>query len=307
MTQQIFSVLAAHGRQTLPALHVLTRLPMRRLKTGLGILIQHHILHHDYLHKAPLPKKEGDEDSGDDSEPDAAPISYQVNWTTAYGIVRTQRILKLVADREGHAASKLLSNVLQLGHASIEDLIAEYDLSPASKRDGGVDTGEPLTNGGPVNGLAKDASSKSSHDHITSLYDFYMLMRSLVTKGYLVKVSTRSYLPEADRVDKIKQEVIAESFPDGKITGPKKSKDFQAAFKTMKRKHEEEDAYRASRDDASRGTIKKAATSNNKRVKLNGHMTNGFHHDCESAAMEVELAVPRLPVSCASYTFPRCD
>jgi DNA-directed RNA polymerase III subunit RPC3 len=213
--------------------------------------------------------------------------------------VRVHKILKLVADRDGDAASKLLSNVLQLGHASIGDLIAEYDLTAASKRDSGIDTAEHnVSEDGLLNGIAKANHATAASGKVATLSEFHLLTRSLLKKGYLVKVGERSYYSQNELQEQIKQSVIKRKFPDGKITGPKKSKEFRAAFNALKRKYEDEDAYKSSRDDASHGKIKseKSTTSSNKRVKLNGDLPNGIHHSCSAMLIDSDHSVPKLPV-----------
>lgn len=287
MNKQIFSCLAEHGRQTLPALQQLTRLPLRRLKIALGVLIQQHILHHHH-------KSREDED-----EDDREPTFFSINWNAAYCLVRNRKIVKLVVDRESEAAGSLICNILQLGHASIGDLTAEYDLVPPSKRDSGIDTAnQHINKPNHVNGITNHGKHKTANNKITNASQLHSLTRRLLTKGYLAKVGIRTYMPKADLHEHIKDTVIQTEFPDGKITGSKKAVTYQNAFNYLKRKYDEEDAYRAYRDDSSHGQINRAKSPSQKRVKLNGHTSNGVHHLRDTlAADDADVApVPMLSV-----------
>lgn len=286
MNKQIFSTLAHHGRQALPALQQLTRLPLRRLKTALGILIQQHIVHYH--------RKSRDDEEEDEREP----TFFSINWNAAYGLLRNRKIVKLVADTEGEAAGSLIGNILQLGHASIGDLNAEYDLVPSSKRDSGIETfGHPTVDSGPVNAITDSDKHSASHSKITKASQLHALTRTLLTKGYLVKVGGRTFMPRADLHEHIKDAVIQQEFPDGKITGAKKGLKYQEAFNHLKRKYDDEDAYRSYRDDASHGEIKRAKSPSHKRVKLNGHMSNGANHLCDAIAAEEDDGVPVAKLS----------
>ncbi|KAK3719733.1 RNA polymerase III subunit C82 [Vermiconidia calcicola] len=274
LAAKIFTILADHGRLHLPALHQLTRIPLRRLKNAVALLLQHHIL---YYH----------------ASYDEEPTYFQVNWDAAYAIIRTRKIAKLIADREGEAAGRLVSNILQLGHASVGDLLDEYGLTPDSKRDSGIDVVDHhMSEEGLVNGIAKDGKLEAVDSEVTTTSEFHSLMRKLLEKGFLVKVGQRTYTAYADLTEQVKDIVIAEYFPTGKVTGPKKAPEFKARVNEQKRKWEEEDAYSSSKDDAARGTFKK---SHNKRVKLNGDLPNGLHHDCAVHDVDAEYSGPKLP------------
>ncbi|KAK5172747.1 RNA polymerase III subunit C82 [Saxophila tyrrhenica] len=367
--KQIFSYLADHGRQPLAVIKQYTRIPLRRLKLALGILIQHHLIRH-YCQ----------------SEEYGYPTQFQVDWKSAYSIVRAPKFLKLVKDREGEVAGDVLAKVLHAGHATVDHLADEYvperiakakqlkkqaakekaAKDKAAKRDSGISNGKPngdqagaskegvngkpklklktttaddesmdksedeeevdgsqnglddneddsdeSPNGDDEDGVANDQSPKGNgedkEDAGPSLreelnfgkagddaeYDdfdyesddesrltmsepeLHILLRKLLKEGYLNKVGPRSFIPEADLDEEIKETIIKERFPDGRITGPKTGPQYQEAFNSLKRKYEEEDAYNEV-TDASHGEIK--------RPRLNGSLTNGDHSEASSTA-----------------------
>ena len=229
------------------------------------------------------------------------PTYFEVDWQSAYILVRVPKINTLVTDRYGEAAGQIIANILQLGHASIGDLASEFDLTLPSKRDSGIDTVEQrMTDEGLINGISKDGHEKStSAEHIATLSQFHETLLTLLKDGYLVKVSARSYIPQSDLEVQMKETIVSESFPDGKITGPKKQMEYRAAVDNLKRKWQEEDEYKRFTDIESRGTIKrsKAPSSSNKRVKMNGGLTNGVvHHEAKTEDDVAECSVPKLPV-----------
>ena len=268
------------------ALHQFTHIPLRQIKTAIATLIQHHIILHHSV----------DEDS---------PTSFQIDWNTAYNLVRSHKVTSLVVQREGEAAGQLVATIQQLGQASVGDLLDAYELTEGSKRDSGIDTVEHhMSEEGLINGIAKDGKQKNTSETITTVSDSHSILRTLLEKGYLMKVAPRSYVPPRDLEEQLRDTVIEGNadFKDGKVNGSKKKLQFENAVNSLKRKCQDEDSYSKTRDVASRGTIKrsKAPTSSNKRVKLNGELPNGICHVSEIEDEEVAPSVQKLPV------FSRC-
>ena len=264
---------------TILTLQQYTHISLRRLKAGIGILTLHHIL----LYHA-----------GEEYEP----TSLQIDWDAAYNLLRTDTITKLVTEREGEAAGKLVTTVLRLGHATVGDLAGSFDLSSSSKRDSGIDTlEEHMTEEGLVNGIVKDEATGK----INTSTNFHSMLHTLLSNGYLVKVGHRSYIPQADLSEQLQHAVISARFPDGKVTGPKKQKEFKTALNDLKRKWQDEDSYSEHIDIASKGAIKRSKvspTNTNKRVRVNGDLTNGIHHHEEYEEETAVRSCPKLPVSC---------
>ena len=159
-----------------------------------------------------------------------------------------------------------------------------------------------------INGIAKDHKYGEDKGKIDTVSKFHLTLRDLLSKGYLVKVGNRSYVPQADLSEQLRDAVIAEKFRDGKITGPKKQMEFRSAFNTLKREWQDEDAYSDFRDIASHGTIKrsKASPSSNKRVKVNGNLPSGIHCDMEDEDEEKCHSVSKLPVLCCCPSRSAC-
>lgn len=283
--------MAERGRLSLISLRQLSGIPPRRLKAGLTTLIQHHIVLYNAV----------DEDE---------PTYFQVDWHTAYVLVRLRKLIKVVKDREGEAAGQIISNILQLGHASVGDLADEYDLTPSSKRDSGIDTVEEhMTEDGLINGIAKKGKPSLPQDKNTSVSKFHGTLRSLLAKGFLVKVNERTYLSPADLQERVRDTVIAEHFPGGRITGPKKEKVFQLAVKNLKRKWQDDDNYSDTRDIGSHGEIKRCSppSSSNKRVKskkLSNGVNHRDHYADEDRVEEFEPRADKLPVWCCCPNQP---
>lgn len=88
-----------------------------------------------------------------------------------------------------------------------------------------------------------------------------------------------------------------------KMTGPTKAKEINIELNTLKRKWEDEDSYSKTRDIATKGVIKRAKSlaPSNKRVKVNGDLTNGIHHEFVDESEDVEECVSKLPVYAAVH------
>lgn len=287
MSKQIFNTLASYGRLTIAQLYHHTQIPTRRLKPAITLLTQHHII----LHYA------ADEDE---------PTYFSVNWEAAYVLVRPRKIARLVEDRYGEAAGNMIETVMQIGHVSVGDLAAEYSLESGSKRDSGIDTVEQhMTEEGMLNGIAKNIEQQKPQAHITAVTQYHDTLRSLLDAGFLTKVGARALTAASDLQEQLENVVIAEQFADGRVTGPKKAKLFEAAVTTLKRKWHDEDEYAPHRDIGSQGTIKRGKASSsqgNKRVKISDNLPNGIHDSAlelnDDEDMAVKRPVRKLPVLC---------
>ena len=276
--------MAEHGRLTLPALAHHSKVSPTRLRHGLATLIQQHLL----LHYTP-------EEHG--------PTYYSVDHRNAYFLVRTGRVIELVEERYGEGAGQIVANLLQLGHAKVGDLADAYDLAPGSKRDSGIDTGQEHVNGeGIINGMTNGhVHTTDQHRKITTVSGFHTTLRKLLWSGFLVKVGSRIYQPQSDLQEELEEQVISESFPDRRVTGPKKQMEFKRAVGGLKRKWRETDEYSDLRDVASRGTIRYAGAqvAPNKRAKMNRGLPNGVaHYEDLDMEEDVHHSAPRLPVLC---------
>lgn len=279
--KNVFSTLAKHGRLSRPQLQQLTRIPGRQVRHALTVLTQQHVIRHHTAYDDDL-------------------TFYQVDWRNTYYLLRSNRIIAIVDDRYGEGAGKIVSNLLQLGHARVGDLVQAFDLEP-SKRDSGIERCTEHVNGEvKVNGV--DNSHKVPHGKITTVAQFHGTIRLLLRAGFLIKFSPRMYKPSADLQAEIEDIVIRDSFPDRKITGPKKKAEFESAVKVLKRKWRETDDYNEYRDVDSKGIVHRPGQPV-KRAKLNGGITNGGHHGHGDEDLDNENA-PKLPVLCCGH--PQC-
>ncbi|EME47326.1 hypothetical protein DOTSEDRAFT_69302 [Dothistroma septosporum NZE10] len=252
---RVFTTLAKNGRLSRTQLQQHTRLPARQMRHALTILTQQHIIRH---HTA-----------------DDELTFYQVDWRNTYRLLRSNRIITLVDDRFGEGAGKIVSNLLQLGHARVGDLAQAFDLEP-SKRGGGVQHCTEHVNGeARVNGVNNRLMVQ--HVKITTVAQFHGTIRKLLQTGFLIKFAPRMYKPSADLQAELEEVVISDSFPDRKISGPKRKAEFMAAVKQLKRKWHETDDYNEYRDVDSKGIIHRPGQPV-KRARLNGSTTNGAQH-----------------------------
>ncbi|KAM3423860.1 DNA-directed RNA polymerase III subunit RPC3 [Cercospora zeina] len=273
LASQIFSALAQKGRHTLFELRrELPHITARQLRQALVVLLQQHIILYHQL--------------------EDGPTYYHADWRNPARSIRASLIAALVAERYGEGAAKIVSNLVELGHARVGDLAQAFDFAPTSKRDSGYESCNGYTNGAvKVNGT--DAQNAGG---VATVGQFHTALRTLLKAGILVKRGKQAYMPAVDLQAQIEAVVISEQFPDGKINGAKKQAEFQAAVKTLKRKRQEADEYSATRDAESRGQIKRpgAALSEHaaKRAKLNGGLTNGIHRDED---VDSDESVSKLP------------
>ncbi|TKA77390.1 hypothetical protein B0A55_03230 [Friedmanniomyces simplex] len=271
LSAQIFTTLAEHGRLTAPTLAAHAKIPLRRAYTGLATLLEEQLV----LHHA------AEED---------APTFYSVSWRNSYNLVRHANVVALVTERHGEAAGQVVENILQLGHARVGDLADAYNLTWGSKRDSGVETGaNHVPEAVMVNGVAK--SHATSNQHVTSASELHTILRTLLGAGILVKVGTRTLMPVSDLQEQLQEAVIVDQFPDRKVTGPKKAKEFAAAVNELKRKWQHDDAFSEISDASSRGAIKRPGEhfAPKKRAKLNGNLPNGhaINVDCEPSVSKL--------------------
>jgi DNA-directed RNA polymerase III subunit RPC3 len=193
----------------------------------------------------------------------------------------------LVERRLGEKAAGLVAMVMQIGHCTIGDLAGVFDFDEQGMSK--VDT--PTHNG---NGTSNGTHSSGQKDprQIGSLAELHHILRKLLRAGFLMKLGERSFKPNADIEDELGALVMEESFPDGKITGPKKQAEFKRSVANLKRKSRDESEYSERRDvEGSVGLVRPGMDAN-KRQKLNGGFSNG--HGGHGG--DADFSGPRLPV-----------
>ena len=246
-------MLANHGRLSHRRLSDLLQIPIFRLRHTLAVLIRTHVLLHF---------------TNDDDV-----TYYSVDWAHTSTLLRSSRIVQAVKDRYGEGAGGVVTVILRKGHTTVGDIAQSFGFATTTKRDSGVDIVDPVIGACVIHGEhSDDMLADGLHAEITTNQQLHALLRELLQARLLSKVGNRAYFPAADLQIGIENEVVIESFPDGKITGPKKQKQFFAAVKELKRKWYEADEYSEDRDGASNGIKTQSVTpyqSGSKRVKLN--------------------------------------
>lgn len=273
----------------MPQIQQHTEIPGKELRSTVLTLVNHNVLLWQYSDWSELPH-------------------YQVDWHTAYVLVRQNKTTRLVEQRHGKAARQLLHTVMERGKIRVGDLEDEQTFYMASPRDSGIGMGDDqASEEGNANGTHAHDCKVNGEEQITTVASFHDTLRTLLSDGFLCKGTDRDHLPVAELEEELRAEVISadpKTFKDGKTTGPKTAVAFLQAANDLKRKWQDEAEYSPQRDVASQGTIKRAKNSDsasNKRRKLNDSLTNGFHdfHDNED---EVEVEMP--PVECSVRKLP---
>lgn len=195
--------------------------------------------------------------------------------------------------------------LLQVGHCTIGDLAGVFDFQePALKRDSGIDTAVPHLNGnGATNGVHEEPETEANKGPVGSLAELHFILRKLLRCGLLMKVGNRSFKPQADLEAEIEEVIMEESFPDRKVTGPKKQAEFKRAVDGLKRKWRDDAEYSEKRDVDSNGNIRRPGMEANKRQKLNGGHTNGNG----AQTSDNDFSGPKLPVSWRSFPNRICS
>ena len=168
----------SYGRLTFPTILSLSGLSARELKHSLVVLVQQHLA----LWYTPA-----DEDT----------TYYEANWTNAYALVRSGKLIKMVEDCLGEFAGGLISNLFLLGHAQIGDLARAYNIEP-------LESIPSLPNRmNSANGLGKTHVKDPSH----TSESFHSTLYKLIQSGYVSVVSQSHFRSKADNRYEAEKEV----------------------------------------------------------------------------------------------------
>ncbi|QIX01765.1 hypothetical protein AMS68_007282 [Peltaster fructicola] len=279
----IWSHLAQRGRTQFAQLASVTKVKADRLAQLLPILILNRTIVY-YV----------------DQEFDVA--WYSVDLEGSYNLLRMSRLGEIVKERCGKDAAHLINNMAQLGHVTVGELISAYGLdqeqqtTSAGVQKNGHSNGS-MSNGTHANGRITESNSKSNRtngadaaavestqtngDHpgqahrdltpIQTLDQLYATLHILMQAGFLIKANPRFFQTDYDLHQAMARQVQEEQFADGKITGPKASKEYNTAMRKRKRQ-QREDEY--NNDDILGEDIR----SSNKRQKTSGSLSNGHKH-----------------------------
>ncbi|KAL1968733.1 hypothetical protein VTN77DRAFT_1559 [Rasamsonia byssochlamydoides] len=210
---RIFSTLVRYDRLALPRLKFYSRLSDKQLHYGLSAMIQMHLVYHYTSY-------------------DDGVTYYEANTQSAYYLVRSGKILDMIANRLGEYAATIMSTIMYLGHAQISYLETLPELLEQSE--------ETQTNG--VDGVNGDLEhtdqdeedEKEDRDHAenhTSIPNgehasekarlrLHSTLKALAAHGYIIRVRDTHFQSHADII--MDAEKAVKSRPDMKILKGKK-------------------------------------------------------------------------------------
>lgn len=171
----------------------------------------------------------------------------------AYALVRSGKIIKFLEDRYGESEAGIVSNLLLLGHARINDLADAYGVS--SKKKARANTLEDHPNG---NGLTNGINTEKPNAHIQTLSELHKHLNELLETGFIASVQENHFMPEAD-VQNQAERLALQKVSGSTIRGAKKQAEINSTIRELKRK------WRGDDDDAISGVAQAA-----KRKRING-------------------------------------
>lgn len=190
-------------------------------------------------------------------------------------MVRPGKIAKLVEDRYGNIAGGVISNLLSLGHARVDDLAAAY----------GLDVGE--IGSGVRNGVAKVKANNRNKASGLTLGELHTTIHTLLQAGFLTQVEVAHFRSVAD--NRNEAERIVRSRPEftGRPRGTKEKASLEAAIqKQLKQWQNGVAADAGAVDGNSRGRKRPmgmfTSSGSEKRMKLDNGFTssqNGYAGD----------------------------
>lgn len=222
----MFSTLARRGRLSLQALARFTDLPTRHLKHSLVILIQQHLVLHYSSEEEDI-------------------TYYEANLAQAYALVRFGKIIKLVEDRYGESGAGIISNLLALGHARVDDLADAYGVYGKKRARPNAPDHQP--NGGVV---SNGANADTSNMHIQSLNQLHQQLNELLESGFIATVQEKHFMPQAD-IQNEADRMAAQRISGSAVRGTKKQAELNSAIRDIKRK------WRGDEDDAAGRAVKR--------------------------------------------------
>lgn len=154
---------------------------------------------------------------------------YEAHWPSAYALVRSGKLVKIVEDRFGDLAGDLISNLLLLGHARVGDLAKAYNAVQADGIVGSVSEGQTFAEGGLANGLGTNHTSAGTKKRGPNLEDLHTMLSALLRTGFVIPVHESQFRSAADNRTEAERELKRnnDSF-QGTLKGEKKMEYDQA-------------------------------------------------------------------------------
>lgn len=213
--------------------------------------------------------------------PDGEATFYEADWKNAYALVRPGKIINLVEERYGKAAGGVVSNLLLLGHARVDDLAAAYNLH-AGSTDGVCHEDGQYGNGkGLPNGVRKAKASG------LTLGSLHTTIHNLLQAGILAQVHPTHFKSVADNRNDAERVVQRYAEFAGGPRGTKQKAAFEAAVQKQLETWQSGDSPGIKSIDGVSGSRKRrmgsfAPSSAEKRAKLesgSAYSQNGFTDD----------------------------
>ena len=122
--------------------------------------------------------------------------AYEANAAVAYDLIRNGKHVRIIEDKIGIAASKVLSHLLLFGHARVSDLVHAYslDIGEGAK-------GKSTTPYEPLNGIALNRLKENGriyHSNQNPLQDLHLALCDLLQAGFLCTLHESHLRTDAD-------------------------------------------------------------------------------------------------------------
>jgi DNA-directed RNA polymerase III subunit RPC3 len=246
--QRIFTILLRRGRLPIHSLGQHTRLTRRQLRHGLVVLIQQNLVYYF---------EEGET------------TYYEANQDSAYGLVRSGKILEVLESRYGALARDLVLNLFLLGHTRVCDLADAYRSSNEA--------------------VAASSTGWEDDTHVFSAGKVDSMLYDLLEAGFVEPVVEAMFRSPDDTYNNVEKTILRDEFTGG----PKGTKQKEQMKNRIRDKLE---SIRSEGRDWKRQGTKRAwngVTGTNgdaKRRKLaNGDLAVNGNHDHEDEDLRLEV------------------
>lgn len=125
---------------------------------------------------------------------------YEANHGAAYKLVRSGKIVELVEARYGTPAREVVTNLFQLGHTKVVELVAAYKAIE-----------EKPVNGSGHHSITNGTNGFQIQDKVMSTDHLHAILIDLLEAGFLEVVDERSFRSPTDTYNLVEREVINES------------------------------------------------------------------------------------------------
>ena len=127
-------------------------------------------------------------------QPEAwAATCYEADWTAAYALARSGKLIANVSQRHGDLAEKIVSHIVTNGHTRVLDLVESTDIVTEAQ-DG------PSAKPGQVNGVANGKRKLAKASSVNSEDAMHKAIYDLLKAGYLTVLHESHLRPQADNI-----------------------------------------------------------------------------------------------------------